>query len=273
MGRVEEKRSNSLFEALTEVVRYRELLLSLGTREIKARYKQTFFGIMWSIFPALATMLIFTFINKLKIIDIESGSIPYPVFAYCGLLPWTFFANALTGATTSLVSYSDIINKIYFPREIIPFSIIVSKLIDLFIGFVIFVLLALYYQVKLPVTIVALPFIVLLQVIFVAGFSLLFSMANLFYHDVSYIVTVSIPLMMFVTPVVYPIKVNSLQWYQALTIFNPMVPITDAYRDVLLFGRWPNMQALSIPICLCVVLFIAGLILFHKTEHLFAENI
>ena len=273
MVHVKEKKADNLLEILAEIFRYRELLFSLSVRSIKVQYKQSFLGIAWAVFIPFSTMLIFVFINKAKIINIDTGNIPYPIFAYCGLLPWSFFAGSLGSGTQSLVSYSGLIDKIYFPREILPLSLIFSKVIDLAIASLILVGLMLFYKVKLHITIIAVPLVLLVQIILVAGLSFVFSIGNLFYRDVGYIISGVVPLLMFVTPVVYPIKVASKQLQGFLLSINPMIPIIDAYRDLILIGRWPDLAKLAIPIVLCFIIFFMGLLWFHKNEHLFAENI
>ena len=273
MARGRRNKINFLLDALKEIYAYRELLFTLSTRSIKVHYKQTFFGIAWAIFTPLSTMLIFTFINKAKIINVDTGSIPYPIFAYCGLLPWMFFVGSLNSATTSLVDYGHFIKKIYFPREILPVSAILSKLIDFFIASAVLIGLMGFYHVKLHIAIVTVPIILLIQLILTAGLSFFLSMGHLFYRDVGYIVQGVMPLLMFITSVIYPIKVKSPQLQGLLTAVNPMIPIIDSYRDAILLGKWPNPANIAIPICLCFSLLIIGLMWFHKVEHLFAENI
>lgn len=268
-----ENKPKNLIEIIAEIFTYRELLFSLATRGIKVQYKQTFLGAAWAVFIPFTTMLIFTFIYKAKIIAIDTGNIPYPVFVYCGLLPWTFFAGALNAATQSLVSNSSLIDKIYFPREIIPISSILSKVIDLLIASIVLFGLMLFYKVKIHITILAVPLVLLLQIILVSGFTFILSMGNLFYRDIGYVVTGMAPLLMFVTPVIYPIKVVSKQLQGVLITVNPMIPIIDTYRDLILIGRWPDLAKLAIPIVLCFCIFFIGLLWFHKNEHLFAENI
>ncbi len=269
----QKNRGNILTGALKEIFFYRELLFSLAARDIKVRYKQTFLGAAWAIFPSLITMLIFTFISRAKIIVIDTGDIPYPIFAYCGLLPWTLFSQSLSATTTSLVDYSGLINKIYFPREIIPLSVIFSKLINFFISALVLIGLMVFYRVKPQVTLIAVPLIFVIQIIFMAGIAFFLSMAHVFYRDVGYVVSGVAPLLMFITSVVYPIKVDSPQLQGVLNTLNPMIPIIDAYRNLVLKGRWPDMATLAVPVCLCLSMFFIGLIWFHKTAPHFAENI
>jgi ABC-type polysaccharide/polyol phosphate export permease len=188
-------------------------------------------------------------------------------------LAWTFFASALNSATQSLVGNASLIDKIYFPREIIPLSAILSRIIDLLIATSVLIALMLFYKIKPHITILAVPLVLLLQIVLVAGMGFILSMGNLFYRDVGYIVTNIVPLLMFITPVIYPIKVASTQLQGFLTTINPMIAIIDTYRDLILLGRWPDLAKLAIPVALCFCFFFMGLLWFHKSEHLFAENI
>lgn len=269
----QERKGNILIEAIREIYTYREMLFSLAYRNIKVHYKQTFLGVAWAIFTPLATMLIFAFVNKTKIININSGDIPYPIYAYCGVLPWTFFSSSLISATTSLPIAKNLIDKIYFPREIIPLSEIISKLFNLFVASLVLVGLIIFYKIKLHITVIAVPLILLVQIIFIAGLSFYLSVAHLFYRDVGYIMGGTIPLLMFVTSVVYPIKVGSQRLQALLMTVNPMTPLIDAYRDLIIEGKWPDWSMLSLPIWSCCILFITGIMWFHKMENLFSENI
>ncbi|MDD3296497.1 MAG: ABC transporter permease [Candidatus Omnitrophica bacterium] len=269
----QEKKAENLFEILRELFKYRELLFKLTTRGIKVQYKQTFLGIVWAIFIPFTSMIIFAFIHKAKIITIDTGSIPYPIFVYCGLLPWIFFAGSLNASTQSLVNYASLIDKIYFPRAIIPLASVLSKVIDLVIASIFLIVLMVIYNIELHIAILAVPLILFIQIIFVSGLALFLSMGNLFYRDIGYIVSGIVPLMMFVTPVIYPIQMGSKQLQGVMVGLNPMIPIINAYRDLILRGRLPNFTELAIAVSLCFCLFFISLFWFHKKEHLFAENI
>jgi len=254
-----------------EIFRYRELLLSLVIKELKVRYKQALLGMAWAVFTPLAMMLIFTFVFS-KVTKISTGQIPYPVFAYCGLLPWTFFAGSLASATNSLVANTNLITKIYFPREVFPLAVILARFIDFCVASLILVGLMLFYHIPFQITILLFPLILLIQVILMIGLSLLLSVGNLFFRDVKYIIDVVLILWMFVTSVIYPINVDSPA-LQRVLMLNPMTPILNAYRALILKGEFPQIGPLLPAIAISVVIFFIGIVLFHKTEHLFAENI
>lgn len=260
-----------MLEMVRELIKYRELLLSLTMREIKIRYKQSFLGVAWAIFTPLAMMLIFAFVFS-KITKIETGDIPYPIFAYCGLLPWTFFSGSLTVATISLVANSGLVTKIYFPREVFPLSVILSKFIDFCIGFVVLLGLMVYFKVAFHWTIILMPIILLIQILFTVGLSFYLAMGYLFYRDVKFVFDVIIMLWMFSTSVIYPIKVSS-PFLQKILMLNPMIPIIDAYRDLILRGTIPDIKGLFLPIFITIFIFFSGWAWFHKSEFIFAENI
>lgn len=258
-----------MFQQYKEIYQYKELLYNLILRQLKVRYKQTLLGIGWALFTPIVMMFIFTIVFS-KITKIETGDIPYSIFVYCGLLPWLFFANSLTSATTSLIDNIQLLTKIYFPREIFPLSVIAAKFVDLFISSLLLVGLMLFYKINFCSIILFVPLIFIIQIIFMIGISYLLSMGNLFFRDVKYIFEVIIILWMFSTSVIYPINSPVLQKF---LILNPMIAIIDSYRTVILLGKLPDMKNLSIACVISIIVFIVGSILFHRNEHLFAENI
>ncbi len=260
-------------EPFSEILSYRELLWTLTVKEIKVRYKQAVLGVAWAMFTPVAFMLIFTFVFN-RVARIDTGDIPYAIFAYCGLLPWTFFAASLSAATQSLVKHHTLVSKVYFPREVFPLAAVFASLVDFLIGSVILVGLMVYYrgEVNVGPTAWLLPAILLAQILFTIGVGSLLAMGNLFYRDVKYIFEVVIVLWMFSTAVVYPIEVKSPALSKLLSL-NPMTPIINSYRDILLKGSWPNWGELGIASAVALAAFFVGIFWFHSSEHLFAESI
>ena len=255
---------------LREVVEYWELFYYLTLKEIKIKYKQSIIGIGWAIFMPLVSMVIFTFIFT-KIAKVETD-VPYPIFAYCGLLPWQLFAQGLGTATKSLVANTNLVTKVYLPREVFPFAAVMAKLIDFAIGFVFVIVLMWYYHIPVTWTIVFFPVVLFVQIIFTLGLSFFLSMGNLYFRDVDYIMQVIIQLWMYVTAVVYPLKVSDPKLQMILNL-NPMTPIIDGYRDVILRGQLPSLHVFGPVVALSLALFLTGWYLFHKFEFQFAENI
>jgi len=261
-----------MLDVLKEVFRYRELLWSLAERDLKIRYKQSFLGVAWALFTPLATMLIFALVAYAQILKVDTGGVPYMIFAYCGILPWTFFASTLSTSTSCLVSNSNLITKIYFPREVFPLSLLLSKFVDFLLAAVVLVALMIYYRVPLRLPIVALPMLVLVQVLFMIGMSFFLSMGNLFYRDVKYVFDVVITLWMFGTSVIYPIQLKN-PLFQQIFLLNPMTPIINGYRNVVIFGIWPDCRELLPVLVIVLAVFWAGTYYFHRNEFLFAERI
>lgn len=255
---------------LREVVDYWELFYYLTLKEIKIKYKQSIIGIGWAIFMPLVSMVIFTFIFT-KIAKVETD-VPYPIFAYCGLLPWQLFAQGLGTATKSLVGNTNLVTKVYLPREVFPFAAVMAKLIDFAIGCVFVIFLMWYYHIPVTWTIVFFPVVLFVQIVFTLGLSFFLSMGNLYFRDVDYIMQVIIQLWMYVTAVVYPLKVSDPKLQMFLNL-NPMTPIIDGYRDVILRGQLPPLQTFGPVVALSLALFLIGWYLFHKFEFQFAENI
>jgi ABC-type polysaccharide/polyol phosphate export permease len=260
-----------LYEAAREVVASRELLLALAHRDLKIRYKQTAIGAAWALLMPLLMMLIFSLVFASRSKG-EIDGVPYAVFALCGLLPWQFFASSLKGSVESLSRNSRLITKIYFPREVFPLSQVVASAADLAIASVLLGGMLLIFQVPIRATVVLLPVVLLVQVLLTVGLGLILSVGNLFFRDVRYILDFMLLPWMLASGVVCPVKVEN-PILQTLLALNPMAPIVDAYRDVLLLGRLPDPVGFGYAAALGAILAVIGLRFFHESEHLFAEVI
>ena len=258
-------------EMLTEQVEYRELLYQMTRRDLLLRYKQTAMGFGWAVFMPLVNTVIFAVIFT-RVARLDVG-LPYPLYAYCGLLTWNFTASALRFALSSLTTNPTLVTKVYFPREIFPFSAVIVSAVDFAVGGVVLVALMAYYgHWPAPGALVFLPVIVLVQVLFTAGLALVLAMSNLFYRDVKYLFDVLITVWMFATSVVYPIDTVG-GWTGVLMRVNPMTPIIDAYRAVLLRGSAPDPVSFTAASICAVGIFAIGWTLFHRSEFQFAENV
>src|SRR3954464_10565718 len=257
-----------LAELVSEQWEYRELLVRMTARDLLLRYKQTVMGFGWAIFMPLVNTAIFSVIfTRVAVIDVGQ---PYPVYAFCGLVAWNFFASALRFSVISLTSNPSLVPKVYFPREIFPVSAVLVALVDLGVALVVLAALMAYYRVTVGWSLLLLPAIVLVHVIFTAAVALLVAMGNLFYRDVKYLFEIVIAVWMFATSVVYPIgRVGGR--LGALLALNPMTPIVDAFREVLLAGRLPG-PAFWITAAASVVALAAAWAAFHRAEFTFAEN-
>jgi len=262
--------AGDLKEIVREQYDFRELLYQMTRRDLLLRYKQTIMGFGWAVFMPLVNTAVFSVIFT-RVAPLDVG-MPYPLFAYCGLLAWNFTASSSRFAVTSLTSNASLVTKVYFPREIFPISAVLVSLVDLVVGASVLVALMVYYQVAPTTALVALPWVVAVHVMFTLGICMLLAMGNLFYRDVKYLFELVITVWMFMSAVLYP--VNQVGgWMGTVMALNPMTPILDGYRDVLLRGVMPDPSAFLITTIVSVVLMVAAWIIFHRAEFAFAENV
>ena len=256
---------------LKEIWNYRELLYFLTKRDIKVRYKQTVLGGLWAIIQPVFTMIVFTlFFGRLA--KMPSDGIPYPIFVYAGLLPWTYFANAVSASGNSLVGSANLITKVYFPRLIIPASASLAGLLDFFIAMLVMGAMMIYYQFVPSIGILLFPFLVGLTFLCAVGVGLWLSALNVQYRDIRYVIPFLVQLWMFVSPVIYPISMVP-QKYQWLLALNPMGGVIEAYRASLL-GHMPiNWFLLGLSTVIIIILFLSGLYYFRRMEKTFADVI
>ena len=257
-------------EMFREQVEYRELLGQMTRRDLLLRYKQTVMGFGWAVFMPLLNTAVFSVIF-VRVAPMDTG-VPYPLFAYCGLWAWNFFASSLRFAVTSLSSNTSLVTKVYFPREVFPFSAVLVCLVDFAVGSIVLVALMTYYGVTPTASIAWLPVVIVVQVAFTAGVALLVAMANLFYRDVKYLFELVLTFWMFATSVVYPTKLVGGKLGSLLAL-NPMTPIIDGYRTALLGGASPLTPQFAIAAVLAFVLLFVSWLVFHRTEYTFAESI
>jgi ABC-type polysaccharide/polyol phosphate export permease len=257
-------------EMLSEQLQYRELLTQMTRRDLLLRYKQTIMGFGWAVFMPLVNTAVFSVIFT-RVAPLDTG-VPYPLFAYSGLLVWNFFASSLRFSVISLTANTSLVTKVYFPREIFPFSAIIVCLVDALVGSTVLVALMAYYGVWPSAAIVYLPLVVIVHLMFTAGVALLLAMANLFFRDVKYLFEVVITVWMFTTSVLYPVSLVGGRAGAVLAL-NPMTPIVDAYRAVLLFGRSPFDLTFGIASVTAFLTLAVAWLVFHRAEFKFAENI
>ncbi len=254
---------------LKELIDYRELFGVLALREFQVRYKQTAIGILWAILRPLLTMVVFTFLFG-KIAKLPSDGVPYPVFSYSGLVLWTFFSSAIGQASDSMVGNSKLITKIYFPRAIIPASATLVSLIDYGISFFIVFGLMIYYHVALSYMILFVPVTLFITWMLSIGLGFWFSAINVKYRDVQYALPFMIQLIMYATPVIYPVSLaGKYEWILAL---NPLSGLVEAHRAAIL-GQAINWNMLGISIFITAVVLVTGYMYFRSVEKYFADII
>lgn len=256
---------------IQEIFRYKDLFYYLTWRDVKVRYKQTAIGVLWAVLVPVITMLIFTVLFG-YFAKIDSNGIPYPAFVFLGVLFWNFFSQAVTNASNSLVVSQDIIKKIYFPKILLPAAALAVSAIDFFMGSIVLIGLMVYYD-YIPgiLQIVALLGFVALTYFAALGIGTLLAAINVKYRDVRYVVTFALQLLLFLTPVIYPVAIISEQ-YRWVLYLNPMTGIIEGSRAVFFHQMVPYDAiwfALGSSLLFCVV----GFFYFRKTEHYFADVI
>ncbi|MBW8768763.1 MAG: ABC transporter permease [Gemmatimonadetes bacterium] len=254
---------------LGAVWRFRELLYFLIWRDVKVRYKQTLLGAAWAILQPLLTMVVFSiFFGKLA--RMPSDGVPYPLFAYVALVPWTFFANGLTLSSNSLVSNQTLLRKVYFPRLVIPVSAVASGLLDFAIAFVVLLGLAARYGVTPTAHLLWLPVLVLLALVTALGVGLWFAALNVLYRDIQYIVPFLVQVWLYATPIVYPSSLVPERW-RTLYALNPMVGVVEGFRWTLLgTGTAPGPMILVSALA-ALAMLIGGLFFFRRMEKSFSD--
>ncbi|MBA4400194.1 MAG: phosphate ABC transporter permease, partial [Anaerolinea sp.] len=255
---------------------YRELVYFLTWRDIKVRYKQAVLGIGWAIIQPIVTMVVFTFIFN-QFLDVKpDAGIPddwYPIFAFAGLLPWQFFQGALQRASTSLVSNSNLLTKVYFPRLIIPSSAVAAGLVDFGFSFLIMIGLMIYFGVPFTLQMLWLPLFLMVALLTALAVGLWLSALNVQYRDVQHMVPFLLTIWMYVSPVVYPIDViNVSGFWKAVYALNPMVGVIQGFRWVL-FGTNPPGWMFAISMTMVLLLLGSGLFYFRRMERTFADLI
>ncbi len=258
-----------------ELLHYRELFYFFTWRDIKVKYKQTVLGFAWAVLQPIILMIVFSEIGQAFNIPREGG-LPRPLFAYSGLLLWNIFASGVTNAGNSMVTNAAIIKKIYFPRLIIPVSAVLSALFDFIMAFIVFIAMLIYYiwlgEVKFnPLSfIAALPASLLITSISTFGIGALIASLNLKYRDFRYIIPFMISVLLFATPVIYPITGTHFHWAKYLFALNPLYSAIELFRISFSSGGL-HIYLVLISFCSSILFFVTGIIYFRKTEIYFAD--
>jgi lipopolysaccharide transport system permease protein len=254
---------------LRDLWEYRELLYFLIWRDIKVRYKQTVLGASWAIIQPVMTMVVFSlFFGKLG--KIPSDGVPYPIFSFAALVPWTFFANGLTHGSNSMVGSANLIKKVYFPRLAIPISAVASGVMDFALAFAVLLLLMFYYGIFPTVRMVWLPAFLLLALVTSLGVSLWLTAMNVQYRDIQHIVPFIVQFWLFATPIAYPSSLLPEPW-RTLYAINPMVGVVEGFRWALLGSTTAPGPMIAVSSCAALVILIGGAYYFRRMEKIFAD--
>ncbi len=267
-------------EVLKELWQYRFLLYMLVVRDLKARYKNSVIGILWSLLNPIIMMFIFTWVFTAMVPNRSIRA--FPVFFLCGLLPWNYFSGGLIASTGSLVAHATLIKKVYFPRETLPLSAVLSNLVHFLIALLVLFALMAIFQIRFTVWMALVPFIILIQTAFIAGLGLAFSVLNVFYRDVQHLLEVLLLGWFFLTPIFYPLDILprdynflglTIDLWRWMQILNPMASIIAAYRDVLYWGRMVGPDFLARTAVTCLLFFVMGLAIFRRYRFRIAEEV
>jgi lipopolysaccharide transport system permease protein len=254
---------------LRDLWEYRELAYFLTWRDIKVRYKQTVLGASWAIIQPFFTMIIFSiFFGRLA--GLPSDGVPYPIFAYAALVPWTFFANGLSNSSNSLVGSSNLLKKVYFPRLVIPISAILAGVIDFVLAFIVLILMMISFRIYPTVNALFLPLLLLLALITSLGVGLWLSALNVQFRDIRYAVPFVINAWMFATPIAYPSSLLEEPW-RTLYGLNPMAGVVEGFRWALLGTETQPGAMVFISAAVAIIVFIGGLYYFRRMEKTFAD--
>jgi lipopolysaccharide transport system permease protein len=240
-------------------------------RDFKVRYSQSVLGVAWAILQPFSLMVIFSIVFSI-FIKVPTGGVPYPLFAYTALLPWTLFANSLTTAIPSLVNNMNLVSKIYFPREILPLSAVMISFIDFFIASSIFILMLLFYRFSIGPLVLLLPLILLIQLVLTFGVSLFASASMVFYRDVRFIIPLALQIWMYMSAVIYPVSLVP-EKFRPLFFLNPMAVLIDSYRCVILYNRPPSWPYIGLAVSISSLLLILAYSYFKRSEQKFADLI
>src|SRR3989344_3470970 len=256
---------------ILELWHYRELLWAFTLKEIKIRYKQTILGTAWAILQPAALTIIFSLIFGL-FLRIDSQGVPFIVFYYSALLPWTFVTTSISFGSLSVTNNSGLVTKVYFPREILPFSTIGAAFFDLLMGSVIFIFLMLLYGITFSPSLIFIAIIAPTLLILTSGISLILSSINVLFRDVKFVVPLVLQIWLYASPIIYTIDriPDSIRKFY---IFNPVAPLIQSFRDVTVLGRDPNFKELSLAILLSILIFLVGYLFFKRKERIFADVI
>jgi lipopolysaccharide transport system permease protein len=254
---------------LHELWAYRELLYFFVWRDVKVRYKQTVIGAAWAVLQPLLTMLVFVVVFR-KFANVPSDGLPYSIFAYTALLPWSLFAGAVNRSSLSLVGQASVISKVYFPRLLVPVSATLSGLVDFAAAFVLLIGMMVWFGVYPGWGVLALPLFLLLALSTALAIGLWLSAANVKYRDVGYAIPFLIQLWMFASPIGYPVTLVPEKW-RLLYSLNPLAGVIEGFRWALLGKESPDFGVIAVSSIVVTILFCTGIIYFKRMERTFAD--
>jgi lipopolysaccharide transport system permease protein len=257
---------------LRNLYQYRDLLWLWTMREVKVRYKQSLLGVAWAVLQPLALTVVFTLVFS-RLVRVDTAGVPYPIFAYTALVPWTLLATSLSFGIPSLVNNLNLVTKIYFPREILPLASIGAALLDFAVAALIFVGMLLVYRVGPSLYVLWVIPLLVIQVVLMAGVVLLGSAVIVFFRDMRFVVPLVTQVWMYATPIIYPSELVPERLQPFYFALNPMAGIIDGYRRILVMAQAPRVPFVGMAALISVLMLLVGYAVFKRTEPLFADLI
>ncbi|MFZ3100883.1 MAG: ABC transporter permease [Desulfitobacteriaceae bacterium] len=252
-----------------EIYAYREMYKNMVKRDLRTRYKASFLGFLWTFINPLSQLVVYSIVfSTIMRMNIDK----YPMFLFVALLPWIFFANTTQAATNIIVSNSNIVKKVYFPREILPLAAATAGLVNLGLSFIIALAALLLFHIPLGPSLLALPLVMGLGFIFTLGISFFVSALNVYFRDIEHIWGILMMAWFYLTPIVYPLNMVPSRFMKYMFL-NPMVILTEAYRDILFYGVFPYYPGLGMFALLAILVLIVGYLVFKRLAKGFAEQI
>lgn len=252
-------------------LKFKDLFWQLVLREIKGKYKQSILGYAWVALVPIINLIVLSIIFS-RLFRVPTDNIPYPIYLFVALVPWTFMSNAIMLATNSVLANSSLITKISLPREILPLSAVLAKLIDLLITSLILVVFLIIFGIQFQITLFYVPLILVVQLMLILGISFILSATNVFFRDVENVLGVALMIWMYMTPIIYSPKLIPANLY-TLFYLNPMTGIVDAYRNVILYGLAPDWGSFSYSVLFSFSILVIGHLYFKNRSKYFADVI
>ena len=259
------RHTRSLSRAVRELWASRELIATLTERDLRSRYKQAYLGFAWAIILPLLYMVVFTVFFK-KVAGVETGKVPYALFSYVGLLPWTFFSGAVSKASTSLVGNLSVLNKVYCPREVFPLAVITMELVDTLIASGVLLVLFGVSTYSPQTTSFWIPLLFVIQLAFTIGVSLIVSATTVYLRDIRHALSIVLQLGLFATPVAYALSEIPSGFRPVYCFINPLAPVIDGYRRAILLGADPKWDLLGLGALGAAITLVLGFMLFKRLE-------
>ncbi len=255
---------------LKEIYEYRLMIYSLVKRDLRGKYKGSVLGFMWTFVNPLLQLLVY---NMVFSIIMKAGVDKFYLYLFVGLIPWLFFSAAITGGSTCIIAQKDLIKKIRFPREIIPISFVTSQFVNMLLSFIVVIAVSLISGVKLTVAgILCLPVIMIVEYLMALGIALISSSLTVYFRDLEHILAIVAMAWLYATPICYP-ETMVPEKYLSLYRLNPVTPIVNAYRDVLYYGRTPDLRTLILAVLIGIVTVLLGILIFGRLQRRFAEEL